>query len=112
MGDMIPKEGKNTGNAGVGRPKGSPNKTTTMIKEAIIEAASRAGGIGGMVAYLSIQAMENPGPFMALLGKIIPTQVTGADDGPVQFQEVSAAEVLEARLNAITSRTPGPIVLN
>jgi hypothetical protein len=36
-----------------------------------------------LVGYLKIQASANPGPFMALLGKVLPMQVTGEDGGPV-----------------------------
>lgn len=72
-----PKEGVNRGNAGKGRPKGSPNKTTALLKDAILKAAEGAGGEGGMVGYLQLQAVENPGPFMALLGKVLPMQVEG-----------------------------------
>lgn len=65
------------GKAGPGRPKGLPNKTTALLKDAILQAAQGAGGKGGMVAYLTAQAAENPGPFLALLGKVLPLQVTG-----------------------------------
>ena len=37
-----PKVGNNRGNAGKGRPKGSRNKTTALLKDAIIEAATKA----------------------------------------------------------------------
>lgn len=67
------------GKRGPGRPKGSPNKTTALIREAIIEAATKAGGKGGMVGYLKKQATENPAPFMALLGKVLPTQIEGGE---------------------------------
>jgi len=95
------------GKAGPGRGKGTPNRTTALLKDAILLAVKAAGGKGGMVGYLTLQAMENPGPFMALLGKVLPTQMTGPDDGPVQVMDVTAASILEAKLNAITSRTPG-----
>jgi len=67
---------------GAGRPKGSPNKTTALLKDAILKAAADAGG-GDMAKYLKDQATANPGPFMALLGKVLPMQVTGDPDNPV-----------------------------
>lgn len=70
-------------NAGKGRVKGVPNKTTALLKDAILKAAAAAGG-GDMVVYLQQQAIDNPGPFMALLGKVLPMQLTGEGDGPVQ----------------------------
>src|SRR4051794_15111992 len=60
-----------------GRPKGSPNKTTALLKDAILQAADTAGGQGGMAAYLASQAKANPGPFMALLAKVLPLQIAG-----------------------------------
>lgn len=71
------------GKAGPGRPKGVPNKTTAIIKDAIIQAATNAGD-GDMVEYLTQQARLNPGPFMALLGKVLPMQVIGDPDNPVE----------------------------
>jgi hypothetical protein len=68
--------------AGMGRPKGALNKTTALLKDAILKAAERAGnkvGDDGMVSYLEVQATENPGPFMSLLGKVLPMQITGED---------------------------------
>lgn len=71
-------------NAGKGRPKGSVNKTTALLKDAILKAAENAGnkvGSEGLVSYLEWQAEENPAPFMSLLGKVLPMQVTGEDGG-------------------------------
>lgn len=78
-----PKLGVNTGNMGKGRPKGSPNKTTALLKDAILRAAENAGnkiGSDGLVSYLEAQAQANPGPFMTLLGKVLPMQIAGPDD--------------------------------
>lgn len=45
-------------------------------------------GVGG-VAYLKRQARKrNAGPFMALLSKVLPMQVTGEDGGPVKFERI------------------------
>lgn len=57
-----------------------PNKFTMQLKEAILKAAENAGGEAGLVGYLQTQAKKNPGPFMSLLGKVLPMQVAGPDD--------------------------------
>jgi hypothetical protein len=66
--------------AGKGRPKGARNKTTTLLKDAILMAAAAAGGKEGLVGYLTTRAKKQPGPFLALLGKVLPiqTQHSGA----------------------------------
>jgi hypothetical protein len=66
--------------AGKGRPKGVLNKNTTAIKDMILAALDKAGGVD----YLAAQAEENPGPFMSLVGKVLPMQVQGDKDNPLQ----------------------------
>lgn len=96
------KQAKNTNlethaNKG-GRPKGALNKTTVLLKEAILRAAELAGddlspdnrkGLkreGGLIRYLQVQAKSNPNSFMsALLGKVLPLQITGDEESPVNI---------------------------
>ena len=66
--------------AGPGRPKGSKNKATQAIKDMVLGALEAKGG----QEYMERQADENPNAFMSLVAKILPTQVTGDDGGPVQ----------------------------
>lgn len=66
--------------AGPGRPKGSKNKTPALIREMVATALDRVGG----VEYLARQAEEKPVAFMALVGKVLPVQVTGADGSAIQ----------------------------
>jgi len=64
---------------------GVPNKTTTLLKDAVLMAAETAGGGNpdGLVNYLVAQAKQNPGPFMTLLGKVLPMQVSGEEGGNI-----------------------------
>lgn len=62
-----------------GRLPRTPNKITRSLKEMIEQALKNAGG----AQYLEQQAMENPAAFMALLGKILPLQVTGDAERPL-----------------------------
>lgn len=80
-----------------GRQKGTPNKTPTLLKEAILRAAELAGDeladddgdkLRGLEKYLKVQAKLNSGPYMTLLGKVMPTQITGENGGAVLFQTV------------------------
>lgn len=78
-----------------GRPKGVPNKVTALLKDAILQAAENAGnkiGNDGLVSYLEQQALEHPGPFMALLGKVLPLQI-GADASIPLFSEIRLVAV-------------------
>ncbi len=62
-----------TGKKFGGRQKGTPNKINALLKDDILLAADKAHP-QGRVAYLTHQAIENPGPFLTLLGKILPVQ--------------------------------------
>ena len=86
MSEPVKKTTGNLKGAGPGRPKGMQNKTTALLKDAILLAAADAGGVEGLRGYLKVQAKENPGPFMSLLGKVLPMQVTGEGGGPVKHE--------------------------
>lgn len=83
--------GKGGKREGAGRPKGSLNKTTALLKDAILMAAQKAGGGGdeGITKYLVSQADENPVAFMSLLGKVLPMQVTGEGGKDLQINIVT-----------------------
>jgi hypothetical protein len=70
-------KGKKTG----GRQKGTPNKITANLKDAVLNAFSQVGGEN----YLVKVAQDNPQVFCGLLGKVLPTQVTGDGGGPVRL---------------------------
>jgi len=68
-----------------GRKQGTPNKQTKELKQMILDALSESGG----VSYLVRQAEENPKAFISLLGRVLPLQVTGKDDGPITIHFTS-----------------------
>jgi len=72
---MGARKGYRPPNAGKGRVKGVPNKVTGELKDMILGALTAAGGM----EYLRARAIDTPGPFLALVGKILPLQVTGND---------------------------------
>lgn len=76
-----------------GRAKGTPNKTTALLKDAILLAAEEVGenqrGEGGLTGYCKFLAREEPKAFAQLLGKVLPTQIAGlGDDGEIIFKTV------------------------
>jgi hypothetical protein len=77
----MPRGGSAPGERRGGRQRGTPNKLNADLRAMIIGALEDAGG----QEYLARCAAENPSPFLALLGKILPTQVTGDGGGPATF---------------------------
>jgi len=92
---------KQVENNGMGRPKGSPNKATTAVREAIAVFAEGnahklqewlddvANGVGGnrpdpaKAADLYLRAIEYHIP------KLARTEMTGPDGGPVQVSGIT-----------------------
>lgn len=74
---------KNTGQfakGNPGKPKGAKNKDAALIRDMIAQALTQVGGVD----YLAAKAETHPQAFMALIGKVMPVQVTGEDGGAVQ----------------------------
>lgn len=92
--------GSNLPGAGPGRPKNSLNKITKVLKDAILLAAEQVGSDGkgkdGLVGYLRTQATEHSGPYLALLGKVLPLEVRGRMETPTVSKEQRDAAVAAA----------------
>ena len=73
--------GRKTG----GRQKGTPNKTTAALKDAILEAVEGALP-GGKVGYLKWLAKNNSSAFASLLGKVLPTTLAGDPVNPIHHE--------------------------
>jgi hypothetical protein len=95
-------KGQKTG----GRQAGTPNKTTALLKDAILEAAVKAGGKGELVGYLTKQAKENPAAFMTLLGKVLPLTVQGDPNNPIKVEhDINPAERLKQMVAHVAERS-------
>ena len=64
-----------------GRKKGTPNKTTAVLKDLILGALDEVGG----QEYFVTLAKEQPVAFCGLLGKILPTQVNMQSGKDIQI---------------------------
>jgi hypothetical protein len=81
-----------------GSRKGKPNRITREVKTMVLQALDKAGG----VAYLARCAKDpkTAPAFLALLGKVLPLQITGPGEGPVQFVDLSGLTTEQLRVLA------------
>ena len=84
-----------------GRPKGRPNKTTRVLREAILLAAEQAGedgeGHDGLVGYLRRVANKDVKAFSSLLARVLPLQITGMVEHEIRdITYQTHAELLKA----------------
>jgi hypothetical protein len=85
-----------------GRPAGSLNKVTKLLREAILQAAEEVGepemltsktgkvyykktGKDGTVGYLRHLALRDPKSFASLLGRVMPLQIVGSQSHPLRL---------------------------
>lgn len=82
-----------------GREKGTQNKTTVLLKEAILLAAQAEGsdrlGKDGLVGYLRTLARREPAVYGRLLEKLLPYQLTGKDGSPMQMVHRTKEQLVE-----------------
>ena len=85
-----------------GRKKGTPNKSTVRLKDAILTAAEFVGengyvdkesgkivrGTNGLVGYLAKLAINSPDLFVPLLGRVLPLELQ-TDGAPVNVQVIT-----------------------
>lgn len=98
---------KNDPRKGKGRAPGQPNKTTRVLREAVILAAELSGSNGrgkdGLVGYL-LRCAKQPKVFVPLLSKMLPLQITGLNGKPVEIISSGMGVQKAAELYAETIR--------
>jgi len=80
-----------------GRQKGTVNKLTVSIRDAIEHAFEELGGM----SYLVHVGRTDPRTFCALLSKLLPTKLANADGSPLL---AALTELTDAQLEARTAR--------
>ena len=71
-----------------GRTKGTPNKENKALREMILGALDELGGQD----YLVEQGRANPGTFLMLIAKVLPTTLAGDPNAPLALSVVSEEE--------------------
>lgn len=71
------------GKPGPGRPKGIPNKVTTMAKDAIAEAAVGLGGTARLIAWAQEDPLNERAFWASIYPKLLPLTVAGDKDAPL-----------------------------
>lgn len=71
------------GKPGPGRPKGVPNKTTTLAKQAILDAFDKLGGTDALVKWAQTDDDHLKAFYTQIWPKVLPLQVTGEDGGAI-----------------------------
>jgi len=66
--------------AGMGRPKGSVNKTTLIAKDAIAAAAEGLGGTPRLIAWAKEDEKNEHSFWTTIYPKLLPLQVNGSMD--------------------------------
>ena len=87
--------------ANAGRAKGTPNRTTVLLKQAIIDAATLVGqdgrGKGGLTGYLRMLAVTEKAVYARLLERVLPLQMTVEDRSAPTYSAEEAVQKLEER---------------
>lgn len=72
-------KGKKTG----GRIKGTPNKISSLARDAIADAANVLGGAKRLREWAKSDPANEFAFWTRIYPRLLPVQVTGPDDGPI-----------------------------
>ena len=74
----------------------------------VLGALEDAGGR----RYLAQRAIDTPGPFLALLGKVLPTTVANSDGSPIALHLLAAKLVSEEIMQRYAEQQATPATLD
>ena len=85
---------------GLGRPKGSVNKTTAAAKDMIAQAAERLGGVDRTVAWAQSDPENEKAFWVSMFPRLLPVQVANPEGETFKTEEVGQASAKLASLIA------------
>jgi len=87
--EVTPKNTGRFGKGNPGKPKGATNKSTRAAKDAIEEAAEALGGAKRLTEWVQEDPANERVFWGTIYPKLLPLQVTGKDDGPLEFTVIT-----------------------
>ena len=95
-----------SGKPGPGRPKGSKNKTSAALREQILAALDKVGGVD----YLAKLAIENSSAYASLLGKVLPSTLVaeshGGGSAKIEFRRIIVHPGGREEVEGVTPKEP------
>lgn len=88
-----------------GREKGTPNQLPDL-RAITLKALMRAGGVD----YLERQAHENPAPFLALLGRVMPREVHTELTAEVRIRQEIRRDLVEKLVVLLGTQSAGDAI--
>ena len=76
----LAKRGSRPGERRGGRKKGTPNKFSGSVKQAVLDTFEALGGVKHMTSW----ARKHPAEFYRIAARLLPREVTGEEGAPIR----------------------------
>ena len=88
-----PKNSGQFGKGNPGKPVGAVTKTGKLAREAIALAAEKLGGVDRLVSWAQEDPSNERAFWATIYPKLIPVQLTGEGGGPIEFRNMTDAQL-------------------
>lgn len=92
---------------GAGRRKGVPNRLTALARDAINYAADALGGADRLVQWVKKDPANEFAFWTRIYPRLLPVQVTGRDDGPIEIEGASDPRQLARAILSVLREAVG-----